>query len=183
MYSKDTKENTISYPVLALRGLPIFPHAVVHFDVGREISVNAIEKAMAGDKKIVIAAQIDPDVDQPQSEDLYTVGTLCTIKQVLRIAEDNLRILINGESRVVIEEFTSFDSCIECTARIEESSDILTMDDEILADAYVRELKKASSEYFPLVGRLPDEVNISFAKETDPFVCFRQTCIFHASRH
>ncbi len=170
MYSKETKENIISYPVLALRGLPIFPHAVVHFDVGREISVNAIEKAMAGDKKIIIAAQIDPDVDQPQSEDLYTVGTLCTIKQVLRIAEDNLRILINGESRVVIEEFTSFDCCIECTARIIESSHILTMDDEILADAYVRELKKASSEYFPLVGRLPDEVNISFAKETDPFV-------------
>ncbi len=170
MYIKDTKENIFTYPVLALRGLPIFPHAVVHFDVGREMSVSAIEKAMAADKKIMIVAQVDPDVDQPQSEDLYTVGTLCTIKQVLRISEDNLRILINGESRAIIDEFTSFDSCIECTARIVDTDDILSMDDEILADAYVRELKKASSEYFPLVGRLPDEVNISFAKETDPFV-------------
>lgn len=167
MNNINQKENSNIYPVLALRGLPIFPHAVVHFDVGRDISVNAIDAAMAADKKILIAAQIDPDIDNPQAEDLYTVGTLCKIKQVLRIADDNLRILIDGIERAEIEEFITFDPYIKCFAHIVDEDEALPTDD-ILAESYVRELKRVSGDYFPLAGRLSEEVNISFVKEKNP---------------
>ena len=79
-------EDTLLYPVLALRGLPVFPNSLVHFDVGRDISVQAVEKAMSRDKKILILAQVDPDIEQSQEEDLYTTGTICYIIQVLRIS-------------------------------------------------------------------------------------------------
>ncbi len=166
MSNIETKDTARLYPVLALRGLPIFPRAVVHFDVGREISVKAIEKAMADNKEIVIIAQIDPDIELPQGEDLYRVGTLCRIKQVLRISEDNLRILIEGICRVNVTDFTCIEPCIECIAELKKDEEIA---DAILAEAYVRELKRISAEYFSLAGRLPDEVNISFAKEKNPF--------------
>ncbi len=166
MSNNFTDDNSIFCPALALRGLPIFPHAVVHFDVGRDISIKAIEKAMEEGKKILVVAQIDPDIESPQSEDLYRVGTLCRIKQVLRISDGNLRILIEGVARAEIIDFASFDPYIECTATVIENGEVA---DSILAEAYVRELKRISAQYFSLAGRMSDEVNISFAKEKDPY--------------
>ncbi len=166
MCNTEVKNNLKIYPVLALRGLPIFPGAVVHFDVGRDISVDAVEKAMKSGKEILVIAQIDPDVESPQAEDLYRVGTLCGIKQVLRISEGNLRILIEGKHRAEVIDFTDFEPSIICTAVLETNEEII--EDSVLAEAYVRELKRISAEYFSLVGKLPDEMNISFAREKEP---------------
>lgn len=156
------------YPVLALRGMPIFPCTVIHFDVSRDISLNAIEKAMDSDKKILVVAQVDPDVEYPQDEDLYTTGTICHIKQVLRASESSVRVLMEGDSRAHIVDFTRRKPYIECTAaQIIENSETYEAD-EVLADAYIRELKSVSAEYFALSGRMPDEIDISFVKEKDP---------------
>ncbi len=152
------------YPVLALRGVPIFPCAVIHFDIGREISIKAVEAAMKTDKKILIVAQIDPDVEQPQSEDLYSVGTLCHVRQVLKIADDNLRILVEGVQRVKVESYLDFSPFIQCFAA-PCIPDELIPEDAVLTDAYVREIKKAAGEYFTLAGRHPEEVDVSFVKE------------------
>ena len=160
-------ENTALYPVLALRGIPVFPYSVVHFDVGRDISVKAIEKAMERDKKILIIAQIDPDIEQPQTEDLYRVGTVCHIKQVLRISEDNIRVLVEGLHRATVVDFIKSDIYFECTAYNNFDED--KIEDEVIADAYIRELKRISAEYFTLVGRMADEVDVSFAKEKNPY--------------
>jgi len=166
--NNEEKMNNISYyPVLALRGLPIFPYSVVHFDVGRDISIKAIEMAMKTDKKILITAQLDPDIEEPQAEDLYRVGTLCHVKQVLRISNDNIRVLIEGIERMEIIDFTNIRPYIECSATKVTPLENDKSQDEILIDAYVRELKRVCAEYFPLAGRLPDEVDISFAKEKD----------------
>jgi len=162
-------QNIVVYPVLALRGMPVFPHSVVHFDVGRDISVKAIEKAMSRDKKILILAQVDPDIEIPQQEDLYHVGTICTIKQVLKISEDNIRVLIEGVSRGTAVDFLRSQPYFECTVSEENGVKELTDDDGILVEAYIRELKRVSAEYFSLVGRLPDEADVSFVKEKDPF--------------
>lgn len=161
-------DNTSLYPILALRGFPVFPHSIVHFDVGRAISVNAIEKAMSRDKKILILAQVDPDIEQPQEEDLYTAGTVCYIKQVLKISEGNIRVLVEGLSRAVVVDFLKNNPYFECTAT--NVPDVMTNEDEVVIEAYVRELKRLSAEYFSLAGRLPDEVDVSFAKEKDPDV-------------
>ena len=154
------------YPALALRGLPVFPGAVIHFDIGRDMSVNAVDRAMKSNKEILVIAQIDPDIESPQAEDLYRVGTVCTIKQVLRISEGNIRVLIEGKARAEVVEFTEFLPGIVCSAVVDNCEKDEHFD-YVLAEAYVRELKKVSAEYFSLVGKLPDEVNISFAKEKD----------------
>jgi len=155
-------------PVLALRGLPIFPYMVIHFDVGREKSINAVEMAMLHDRKILIIAQRDIDIESPQSEDLYNVGTVCNIKQVLRVSEDNIRILVEGISRASVIEFTKKAPYFECAFEKIPSSSDFEEGDKIAIEAYMKDLKALGTEYFALIGRVPDEVNISFAKEQDP---------------
>lgn len=168
MNDKIKISDALILPVLALRGMPIFPQAVIHFDVGRNISVKAIQKAMERNKEILILAQVDPAIERPQEEDLYSVGTVCKIRQVLRISEDNVRILVEGICRGRVEEFLRSDDYFECTAvKITNDKDAYGEDSQLI-DAYVRELKRISAEYFSLVGRLPDEVDVSFAKEKDP---------------
>ncbi len=169
MNSKEFTNDIALYPVLALRGIPIFPYSVVHFDVGRDISIKAIEKAMKTNKDIVITAQIDPDIESPQAEDMYRVGTLCHVKQVLRVADDNIRVLVEGVKRISIEDFLTTSPFIECTAvEIDDDNDSIQKDD-VLVDAYMRELKRLSAEYFPMAGRMPDEIDISFAREKNVF--------------
>lgn len=89
-------------PILALRGLTVFPGMTVHFDVGREKSIHAVEKAMGEDQRIFLIAQKDIRIDDPKEEDLFITGTTATIKQILRVSPDSLRILVEGEKRAKI---------------------------------------------------------------------------------
>ena len=91
-------------PVLPLRGTMVFPHMVLHFDVGRAKSVSALEKAMLEDQRIFLVAQRDADVDSPALEDLYTVGTIAKVKQVLNLPGDSLRVLVTGEKRAKLKQ-------------------------------------------------------------------------------
>ena len=86
-------------PVLALRGLTVFPAMTVHFDVGREKSVRAVERAMSGNQRIFLITQRDMLTDDPKEKDLYPVGTVAQIKQVLKTPNDTIRILVEGEAR------------------------------------------------------------------------------------
>ena len=90
-------------PVLPLRGTMVFPHMVLHFDVGRAKSVSALEKAMLEDQRIFLVAQRDADVDNPALDDLYTVGTIAKVKQVLNLPGDSLRVLVAGEKRAKLK--------------------------------------------------------------------------------
>lgn len=169
MENKIKFDDVLLYPVLALRGLPVFPHSVVHFDVGRDISVKAIEKAMKLDKKILILAQVDPDVETPQEEDLYTIGTVCVIKQVLKLPDNNLRILIEGVNRAVVLDFVKHEPYFACTATEVKCDAESYNEDSVVIEAYIREIRKISAEYFSLVGRLPEEADISVVNEKDWF--------------
>ena len=90
-------------PVLPLRGTMVFPHMVLHFDVGRAKSVSALEKAMLEDQRIFLVAQRDADADSPVLSDLYTVGTIAKVKQVLNLPGDSLRVLVAGEKRAKLK--------------------------------------------------------------------------------
>lgn len=90
-------------PVLSLRGMMVFPHMVLHFDVGRPKSVAALEKAMMDDQEIFLVAQLDAEVDDPQLEDLCRVGTIAHIKQVLNLPGDSIRVLVEGVRRATLE--------------------------------------------------------------------------------
>ena len=89
----------IRLPVLALRGLVVFPKMLIHFDVGRQKSINAINQAMQDGRLIFLTAQKDMDVDDPTSDDLYEIGVVASIKQILKMPGDGLRVLVAGVAR------------------------------------------------------------------------------------
>ena len=102
----NTNEQTQLYPVLALRGLAVFPKQTVHFDVGRDKSVKALEEAMKRDQKILLSPQFDLEIEDPGYEDLAAIGTVGQIKQVLRAPGENTRVLVEGLFRANLKDLT-----------------------------------------------------------------------------
>ena len=93
-----------SLPMVALRGMTIMPEMVVHFDVSREKSIAAIQEAMAGDQKIFLVAQKSIETDDPTQEDVYEVGTVGTIKQIMKLPKHIVRVLVSGETRGILKQ-------------------------------------------------------------------------------
>ncbi len=91
-------------PLIPLRGLSVFPYMVMHFDVGRDKSINALEQAMVNNSLIFLTSQKEAKVDMPSSEDFYHVGTVCKIKQMLKLPGDAIRVLVEGINRGKITE-------------------------------------------------------------------------------
>lgn len=108
-----TNEQTRLYPVLALRGLAIFPKQTVHFDVGRDKSVKALEEAMKRDQKIMLSPQFDLEIEDPRYEDLAAIGTVGQIKQVLRAPGENTRVLVEGLYRANLKDLSRTDPYLE----------------------------------------------------------------------
>ena len=102
----------VRMPVLPLRGMMVFPHMVLHFDVGRAKSVAALEKAMMDDQHIFLVAQKDAETENPVKEDLCRVGTIAQIKQVLNLPGDSIRVLVEGKRRAVLSSITESDPCL-----------------------------------------------------------------------
>ena len=98
-----TEREVRSLPMVALRGMTVMPEMVTHFDVSRERSIEAIEEAMQEEgQKIFLTAQKDIEVEEPTAEDLYQVGTIASIRQIIKLPRNLLRVLISGEERAVI---------------------------------------------------------------------------------
>jgi len=102
----------VRMPVLPLRGMMVFPHMVLHFDVGRAKSVAALEKAMMDDQHIFLVAQKDAETEDPKQEDLCRVGTIAQIKQVLNLPGDSIRVLVEGKRRALLSGVTEYDPCL-----------------------------------------------------------------------
>ena len=92
-------------PLIPLRGLTVFPSVVVHFDVGREKSIAAIEQAMLEEQEVFLAAQKDSAIEDPSKDDIYTIGTICKIKQILKMNDNSIRVLVEGKVRGKITEY------------------------------------------------------------------------------
>ena len=86
-------------PALALRGLTVFPQMLLHFDVGRQASIQALDESMASGQPIFLVAQRELAVESPQEKDLYSIGTICNVRQILRLPGDNVRVMVEGVSR------------------------------------------------------------------------------------
>jgi len=104
------KEDIKRLPLLPLRGLSIFPYMVLHFDVGREKSIRALEEAMINDQLIFLVTQKDAHTDLPTVEDFYEVGTISKIKQLLKLPGDTIRVLVEGINRAEIRDIISEDA-------------------------------------------------------------------------
>ena len=118
MQESNRKSLLLRMPVLPLRGMMVFPHMVLHFDVGRPKSVAALEKAMMGDQRIFLVAQMDAEIAEPELSDLCRVGTIAQIKQVLNLPGDSIRVLVEGVRRGVLGTVLEEDPCLMATVRL-----------------------------------------------------------------
>ena len=135
-----------SMPMVALRGMTIMPEMVVHFDISRKRSIEAVQEAMAGDQKIFLIAQRDIEVDNPEMKDLYRVGTVATVKQILKLPKQIIRVLVSGEERAVLEHLEVSDPYMRGYIKIlDEETPLLT--GELNKEAMVRGFREMYVEY------------------------------------
>ena len=107
-------------PLLALRGKMVYPNTSVYFEVSRPKSMAALEQAVNHEQRIFLVNQIDPSLDKPEEEDLYTVGTVAKILQMVKAGQGVLRVFVEGEARARITSYIEFDGCVK--AEVEEIS-------------------------------------------------------------
>lgn len=143
-------------PVIALRGMTVFPGAPVHFDVSREKSVQAVRHAMQGDRKIFLVMQRQADTENPGREDLFYVGTIAEITQVMKLQKGAFRVLVEGTARAELLDLVTETPYLE--GRVEESTDWNTFEgSEILEKAFIRTLTGQFQEYSTGNGKIPAE--------------------------
>ena len=119
-----------SLPMVALRGMTIMPEMVVHFDVSREKSIAAIQEAMAGDQKIFLVAQKSIETDDPTQEDVYEVGTVGTIKQIMKLPKHIVRVLVSGETRGILKQLQQDTPYLRAEVEVIDESDLVIQDDQ-----------------------------------------------------
>ncbi|ELC8441254.1 endopeptidase La [Clostridium perfringens] len=142
------KEDKLILPLIPLRGLTVFPNMVIYFDVGRKKSIEAVEKAMAGDQKIFLAAQKDIEIDNPSEDDIFNIGTICEIKQIVKMPKDTIRVLVEGIERAKMDEFFDKEELLE--ASIEKIDIDNEVDHEI--EALSRKLKDDFFEFLDITA-------------------------------
>lgn len=150
------ENNWTTIPAVALRGMTILPGMIAHFDVSREMSLKAVEAAMTGEQKVFLVTQRDVEVENPTKEDLYGVGIIAEVKQVIKLQNHIVRILVEGLSRAVLFDFTDRAEYLE--ARIETCEE----DEEYLPDntrqAMVESIQETFGRYASVNNRLSAEI-------------------------
>ncbi|MGY8849962.1 MAG: endopeptidase La [Pseudomonadales bacterium] len=154
MGSTETDPSTIVYPLLPLRDVVVYPHMVVPLFVGREKSIIALEHAMESDKQVVLVAQKTPSEDNPSIDDIYEVGTLATILQLLKLPDGTLKVLVEGIQRVSLTAPVEGDAFMQSTA-VELTDGEL---DDQEADALTRSTISLFEQYVNLSKKIPAEV-------------------------
>jgi ATP-dependent Lon protease len=156
--SKDSNENkevvTENIPLLPLRDLIIFPHMLMPLFVGREKSINALEDAMSKQSDIILAAQKDAKTNNPETSDIYDVGTLGTIIQLLRLPDGTVKVLVEGKKRVKIKKFTQTEGFFTVDIDVIEEDVV----DEVETAALLRSVKSTFESYVKLNKRIPPEI-------------------------
>ncbi|MGO0060181.1 endopeptidase La [Brevibacillus fluminis] len=165
------RTGTRDIPLLPLRGLLVYPSMVLHLDVGREKSIKALERAMVDDNKILLATQEEVQIEEPDAEQIYSIGTVARVKQMLKLPNGTIRVLVEGLQRAKIEEFKSKDEyfIVSISYLEEEATDeneLEALMRAVLAhfEQYIKLSKKVSPETLTSVtdieepGRLADVI-------------------------
>jgi len=153
-----------SYPVLPLRDIVVFPHMIVPLFVGREKSVRALEEVMADDKQILLSSQIDPGVDDPDSDGIYNAGVLANVLQLLKLPDGTVKVLVEGKSRVRITDYVENDRFFE--ARAEYLTEV--MGDEEVVSALVRSVAQEFERYAKIRKNIPEEALAAVLEASEP---------------
>ncbi len=166
------KDNERVVPLLPLRGILVYPTMVLHLDVGREKSIQALENAAVDDNIVFLVMQKDVNIDEPHQDDLYPIGTLAKVKQMLKLPNNTVRVLVEGLHRAEIQELLEEEDVTNVTVRILEDEEAGDLEEKALMrslleqfDEYIKLSKKISNEVFATVadidepGRLADLIS------------------------
>ena len=154
---------TQSYPLLPLRDIVVFPHMIVPLFVGRDRSVAALEAAMESDKEIFLVAQLDPGEDDPQRDDLYDVGVIATVLQLLKLPDGTVRVLVEGKERAKLLALTTEDKAV--MASVKSIGD--TIDDSVDTAALMRSVVDQFENYAKLNKKMPAETAVQLSQIED----------------
>ena len=147
-------------PLIPLRGLAIFPYMILNFDIGRKMSLKALDQAMLEDELVFLTSQKEAEVDDPTTDDFYHVGTICKVKQVIKLPGDTVRVLVEGISRGKIKEVNEEDGYFKSVVEeiIYDASD---EDVDVEVEAFVRNVFDAFEEYINIGNRVSPEILVS----------------------
>ncbi len=160
------EDKILTIPAVALRGMTILPGMVAHFDISRDKSLRAVEEAMKGDQKLFIVTQKDTEKEDPQGEDLYEVGLLAVVRQVVKLQKNIMRVLIEGIGRAETYEYTQTDDYMQARVIVYDQED-----DEQLPEqeksAMLLSVQETFAKYARVHGKIGQDVMRQVQEETD----------------
>ncbi len=155
---KIDKDNHMDFlPVIALRGMVIFPESLVHFDLGREKSINALQEAMNEDRTVFLVPQIDSEVDEPQANDLHKIGVVAKIKQIIKLNDGFMKVLIDAKYRAKVEEYDFEADYISALVKLYPINKVKAAQKDTL-EAFVRIIKETFESYMDVAPKMGKEV-------------------------
>jgi len=158
------KKEVLLVPLLPLRDIVVFPHMVVPLFVGRERSIAALEESVSKEKDIFLAAQVNAKTNDPRQDDIYEVGTLASIIQLLRLPDGTVKVLVEGKKRSRIQQYVPNENFFLVETEVMEETEPMTVETE----AMMRGVKTAFENYVKLNKRIPPEMLASVAQIDDP---------------
>lgn len=144
-------------PLVALRGVTVFPNMIMHLDISRENSINALDAAMVADRRVFLVSQRDTDEDDPDIDDVYTVGAVSDIRQIIKMPDGNVRVLVEGKSRGVIINSYEVKNYTEVEIEVHEDK----WKDSLQLEALVRGVVHEFEEWVKLSKRIPAETFVA----------------------
>lgn len=150
-------------PMIPTRGITIFPNMVIHFDVGRKKSILALEEAMINEQEILLVTQKKAIEEDPKIDDIYKVGTVCNIKQILKLSGENIRVLVEGKYRAEIVNYVGEEPYYE----VEYKKLKNIVKDETKKEALIREVEDAFEEYIKLSSNISSEALLTLEEVED----------------
>ena len=154
-------------PAIALRGLVVFPNNLVHFEVGREKSIAAVEWAMANNSNVFLVAQKEMELSDPTQEDLFAYGVVAEVKQVLRVSDDLVKVLVEGKYRAKLTDLDTTGDFLLASVRPAPVR-VGKTEDAVETEALLRALKSSFDEYLGMNPRLAKDVVFTIVSSTDP---------------
>ncbi len=152
-------------PVLPLRDVVVYPHMVIPLFVGRDKSILALEAAMADNKKILLLAQRNAEVDEPAQNDLYKIGTLSTILQMLKLPDGTIKVLVEGGDRVIVDSILETNEYFSASTQVLEKTALV---DDREAEVLLRSVLNLFDQYVKLNKKVPPEILTSLSGIDDP---------------
>ncbi|HAD49117.1 MAG TPA: endopeptidase La, partial [Idiomarina sp.] len=155
----EERTEQLSMPVLPLRDVVVYPHMVIPLFVGREKSIRCLEAAMDADKKVFLAAQKDASVDEPTEDDIYRVGTVATLLQLLKLPDGTVKVLVEGQQRAQLDELQDDDDYFKASIHYLASEELPEKEQEVM----LRSAMNQFEGYVKLNKKIPPEVLTSLS--------------------